>query len=816
MNRSASAIQFACILAIVVAALTPKAVLAQEPAAIDFIDQNCLSCHQGGTATGLVPIRQWIDEIDLSLSNIADEGDIWEDVIRKVRGRMMPPAGITVDAEAADSFVAYLENVLDRVATENPNPGRKALHRLNRTEYGNVIRDLFDIEFNSRRLLPPDTASNGFDNIADVLSTDPALMGQYLTAAWTATGRAIGDVEMSPAVQSFLVAPDLMQGTHVEGLPLGTVGGHVANFYAPVDGEYTISPKLMRSTLDVIRGLEFEHTLEVSVDGERVNLESFGGSEQAMSVVASPSRRGLEIETKFETTVTLQAGPHDIGVAFLKKTSGVRPDIIVPFYNEMDFSWFYGIPMLKLIRITGPLTVTGVSESPSRQRIFTCYPGSEAEASACAESILTTMARRAYRRPPTDSQLDRLLGLYQSERAQGGSFDRGVQKALTYMLVTPQFLFRSETDPENIGPGSIYRIRDLELASRLSFFLWSSIPDDELLDLAIAGTLDEPAVLEEQVRRMLADSRAEALITNFAEQWLGFRNLQGHLPNNQVFPDFDDSLRQAYRRETELLFQEIIREDRPIHELLTADYTYLNERLAIAYDIPGIYGEQFRRVEFGPENTRNGILGHGGILMVSSYPNRTSPVLRGNYILTNILGTPAPDPPANVPLLDEELSEPTTMRERMEQHRASPACSGCHQLMDPIGLALENYDAMGRWRVDDGGARVDPDAGVIHILQDYGPVAGPAALGEALIENPDRFAQTAAERLLTYALGRGLRYYDMPVVRTVTREAAENDYRFSSFILGVVNSVPFQMRVSLPGPTQSAEASSKPTNEPLN
>ena len=807
MNRSASAIQFACILAIVLAVMTPDAALAQEPAAtaqINFIEQNCQFCHQGGTFTSLVPVRQWVDEVDMTLSSVAAEADIWEGVIRKVRGRMMPPAGWSIDATAADSFVAYLEDTLDRAVADGPNPGRKDIHRLNRTEYGNVIRDLFDIEFDSRKLLPPDTALNGFDNIAEVLGTDSTLMGQYLSAAWKATGLAVGDVEMQPAIQSFLVTPDHKQDTWVEGLPRGTRGGHLVKFYAPVDGEYTISPRLMRSTLDVVRGLEFEHTLEVSVDGSRVHLETFGGSEEAFETVSSPSRKGLEIEGRLETTVTLQAGPHDLGIAFLKKTSGVRPDLIEPFFHELDFSWFYGDPQVKLTRITGPLTVTGVSESPSRRQIFTCYPASEVEASGCAESILTTMARRAYRRPPTDTQLGRLMDQYQSERDEGGSFDWGIQKALTYMLVTPQFLFRHETDPEDIDPGSAYKISDLELASRLSFFLWSSIPDDQLLDVAVAGRLSEPAVLEQQVRRMLTDSRAEALVTNFAEQWLGFRNLQGHTPNNQVFPDFDDTLRQSFRRETELLFLEVISQDLPIHELLTADYTYINERVALAYGIPDIYGEQFRRVELGPDSTRKGILGHGAILMVNSYPNRTSPVLRGNYILTNILGTPAPDPPANVPALDEELSAPTTMRERMEQHRANPACSGCHQLMDPIGLALENYDGLGRWREDDGGAPVDANAGVIHILQDYGSVAGPLELGEALIQNPDRFAQTAAERLLTYALGRSLEAYDMPIVRDLTRAASENDYRFSSFIMGIVNSVPFQMRVSDTGPPQSA------------
>ncbi len=811
MNQNGFATPIVCAIAIVLVTLGAPTSFAQGPdeaTQIEFMNQYCVGCHSGGTVTSLVPVPQWADEIDRDLSNIAAEGEIWEEVIRKVRGRMMPPAGIIAPREEADAFVAFIANALDQATASNPEPGRKSLHRLNRTEYGNAVRDLFNLEIDATQMLPPDTSgSSGFDNVADVLGTEPALMNRYLAAAWEVTRRAVGDTTLAPSVQTFLVARDLAQTDYVEGLPLGTRGGLLAEFFAPVDGEYEINPSLMRSTTDVPRGMEFEHTAEISVDGERMNLATLGGFGDAALAVSRPARAGAEFDARMSTTVTLEAGPHEIGVAFLKQTAGMTPFMIQPFFNEIDSSWPFGIPYLKHIRVTGPVNTTGAGDSPSRGTIFTCHPDRGDEAAACAESILSRIARRAYRRPVTDSEVERLVGFYRDERDTGGNFDLGIQKALTYMLVTPQFLFRFETDPEGIEPDTTYRISDLELASRLSFFLWSTLPDEELLDSAIAGSLSQPEVLEQQVGRMLADGRANALINNFAAQWLTFRNLEVFRPDNQAFPDFDDSLRQSFLRETELLFQDIMRRDRPIQELLTADYTYLNERLAINYGIPDIFGDQFRRVDLSDNpNRKGGILDHGSILTVSSYPNRTSPVLRGKYILTNILGTPPPAPPENVPALEEELSEPQSMKERMEAHRANPACAGCHQLMDPIGLAMENYDGIGRWRTDDGGAAVDPDAGVIHPLQDYGPINGPTALGEALVENPYRFAQTATEKLLAYALGRVLQYNDMPVVREITGNARENDYRFSSFVMGVVSSVPFQMRVSTAA-LQSAAAS---------
>ncbi len=810
MNQNGFATPVVCAIAIVMVTLGAHTSFAQGPdeaTQIEFMNQYCVACHSGGTVTSLVPVPQWVDEIDRDLSNIAAEGEIWEEVIRKVRGRMMPPAGIIAPREEAAAFVSFIANALDQATASNPRPGRKSLHRLNRTEYGNAIRDLFGLEIDATQMLPPDTSgSSGFDNVADVLGTEPALMNRYLAAGWEVTRMAVGDTTLSPSVETFKVARDLAQDSYVPGLPLGTRGGLLAEFFAPVDGEYEISPSLMRSTADSPRGMGFEHTAEISVDGERVHLVTVGGSEDAALAVRRPGRAGAEFDARMRTTVTLEAGPHEIGVAFLKK-AGMTPFMIEPFLNEIDSSWPFGIPYLKNVVVAGPLNTTGAGDSPSRRTIFTCHPDRGDEAAGCAESILARIARLAYRRPVTDLEVERLMGFYRDERGRGGNFDLGIQKALTYMMVTPQFLFRFETDPEGIELDTPYRINGLEMASRLSFFLWSTIPDEELLESAVAGRLDQTEGLEQQVQRMLADERANALINNFAAQWLTFRNLEVFRPDNQAFPDFDDGLRQAFLRETELLFQDIMRGDRPIHELLTADYTYLNERLAINYGIPGVYGDQFRKVDLGNDPTRNGgILDHGSILTVSSYPNRTSPVLRGKYVLTNILGTPPPPPPENVPALEEELSEPQSMKERMEAHRANPACAGCHQLMDPIGLAMENYDGIGRWRTDDGGAPVDPDAGVIHPLQDYGPINGPTALVEALVEDPYRFAQTATEKLLAYALGRVLLYNDMPFVREIAQNARENDYRFSSFVMGVVSSVPFQMRISA-GAEQSAAAS---------
>ncbi len=760
-------------------------------AAKDVIDEYCTACHNDAERTA---------ELSLEGSALADIGahaDIWEAVVRKLDGRMMPPAGEPLpDAEATEALVAFLELQLDAAAAKTPNPGAKSLHRLNRSEYGNAIRDLLALDIDATAYLPNDSEAYGFDNIADVLGTDPSLMDRYLSAAWKVTSAAIGDTDIAPAVATYRVPPDRSQTDYVAGLPLGTRGGMLVSHHFPVDGEYVIKPRLWRNTVDVVRGTETPHDLEVSLDGERLSLTRFGGPDDEVPAQMFPGKTADEIDARFETRVVVTAGEHTVGVAFAKKSSATRQDVLKPFAREKhDARMDVGIPELDQIVIEGPLTIAGPGNSASRERIFSCYPDSDAQAGACAEEILTTLARRAYRRPIVPAERERLVGLYDGERAKGRDFESGVQTALVYLLVSPQFLFRVEQDPPGAPPGSVYRISDLELATRLSFFLWSSLPDDELVDAAVAGRLGTPADLERQVVRMLADERATTLAKTFASQWLYLRNLRAAAPDMYAFPDFDDNLRQSAIRETELLFETIVREDRPLTELLSADYTYLNERLARHYGVPRIYGDQLRRVELA-DTRRHGLLGHASILTLSSYPNRTSPVSRGNYVLTNLLGTPPPEPPPNVPTLPESTTEKLSMRARMERHRADPACAGCHQLMDPIGLVLERFDGIGRWRDEDNGEPVVDYGSPIHVLRDFGPINGPEDLRAAILSRPERFVRTGAEKLMTYALGRALTAADMPAARAIVRRAAEDEYRFSSLVLGVVTSDPFQMRIA--------------------
>ncbi len=760
-------------------------------AAKDVIDEYCTACHNDAERTA---------ELSLEGSALADIGahaDIWEAVVRKLDGRMMPPAGEPLpDAEATEALVAFLELQLDAAAAKTPNPGAKSLHRLNRSEYGNAIRDLLALDIDATAYLPNDSEAYGFDNIADVLGTDPSLMDRYLSAAWKVTSAAIGDTDIAPAVATYRVPPDRSQTDYVAGLPLGTRGGMLVSHHFPVDGEYVIKPRLWRNTVDVVRGTETPHDLEVSLDGERLSLTRFGGPDDEVPAQMFPGKTADEIDARFETRVVVTAGEHTVGVAFAKKSSATRQDVLKPFAREKhDARMDVGIPELDQIVIEGPLTIAGPGRSASRERIFSCYPDSDAQAGACAEEILTTLARRAYRRPIVPAERERLVGLYEAERAKGRDFESGVQTALVYLLVSPQFLFRVEQDPPGAPPGSVYRISDLELATRLSFFLWSSLPDDELVDAAVASRLGTPADLERQVARMLADERATTLAETFASQWLYLRNLRAAAPDMYAFPDFDDNLRQSAIRETELLFETIVREDRPLTELLSADYTDLNERLARHYGVPRIYGDQLRRVELA-DTRRYGLLGHASILTLSSYPNRTSPVSRGNYVLTNLLGTPPPEPPPNVPTLPESTTEKLSMRARMERHRADPACAGCHQLMDPIGLALERFDGIGRWRDEDNGEPVVDYGSPIHVLRDFGPINGPEDLRAALLSRPERFVRTGTEKLMTYALGRALTAADMPAARAIVRRAAEDEYRFSSLVLGVVTSDAFQMRIA--------------------
>jgi mono/diheme cytochrome c family protein len=760
-----------------------------------LVDKYCVTCHNQRVKTAGLMLDT------LNLSDPADGAQTWEKVIRKVRGGLMPPVGMPHPEKAALAGLAsYLESSIDKAAAAHPTPGRPVLHRLNRAEYGNAIRDLLALDVDVTSLLPPDDSAYGFDNIGDVLGVSPVLMERYLSAAWKISSLAIGDPKIRPAKETFRVRGDLSQDDHIEGLPIGTRGGILLRYHFPVDGDYVISPKLYRETVNIIRGLETPHDLEITFDGERILLARFGGAEDEKANYLNPTSAGDELEKRFQKRLTVKAGPHAMGIAFVKRSSAPTVELLQPFLRErIDPITPVGIPELDKVTVEGPFNVTGSGDSPSRRRIFTCSaspssgapsPGAtENEGLGCAKTVLSTLARRAYRRPVTDAELNRLIGFYQTERKKGGTFDAGIEQALTFVLVSPQFLFRFERDPETTPSGGVFRVSDLELASRLSFFIWSSIPDDQLLNLAIQGKLQNSAVLAQQVKRMLADQRARSLGSNFAGQWLYLRNLKSLRPDEDVFPDFDDNLRQALQRETELLFESVVLEDHSVLDLLSADYTFVNERLARHYGLPNIYGDQFRRVAVR-DDYRRGLLGHGSILALNSYANRTSPVTRGKYVLTNILGTPPPEPPPNVPPLDEKPGKPLTMRERMEAHRESPACASCHKLMDPIGLALENFDGIGRWRTTDAGVRIDPSS----TLWDGTAVDGPAGLRQAILSRPEQFARTATEMLLTYALGRGLEYYDMPIVRAIVKEAARNNYRFSSLVSGIATSAPFQMK----------------------
>jgi cytochrome c551/c552 len=774
---------------------------ALEPRAL--LDQYCVTCHnQKAKTAGLM-----LDKIDPA--NAAAGAEVWEKVIEKIRGGMMPPAGMPrPDRAAIDAFVTGLETQLDQAYFAKINPGRVGLHRLNRSEYGNAVRDLLALEVDVSSLLPADDANYGFDNIADSLSVSPMLMERYVTAAWKISGLAVGDPKTPPTTYTFRNRPDLSQDRHVEGLPLGTRGGILVRYDFPLDAEYRFKVRFWGNTVNTVRGLELPHQVEVTLDGARVKLVTIGGQQDADLGNTNPTASAEQLAKRVEMQIPVTAGPHAVGFTFIEESSGPTVEILQPYDREkVDPINTSGIPEIDWVSVSGPYKPTGPGDTPSRRRIFTCRPAAGADSVPCARQILSTIARRAYRRPITDPEMERLLGYFQRGKNEGGSFDSGIESALTFVLVSPEFLFRAETDPARVTAGSAYRISDLELASRLSFFLWSSVPDDELINLASRGKLRDPAVLEQQVRRMIADNRSEALIQNFFGQWLYLRNLKATAPDQQVFPDFDDNLRQGFLRETELFVGSIMREDRSVVDLLTANYTYVNERLAKHYGIPNVYGGQFRRVAL-TDPARRGLLGQGSVLTVSSYANRTSPVLRGKWILTNIMGTPPPPPPPNVPPFDEQAHG--TVRERMVQHRANPACSGCHSVMDPIGFAMENFDAVGHWRTRDNGALIDASG----VLPDGTKVNGPAAVMAALAEHPEQFVRTMTAMMLTYALGRGLEYYDMPVVRTITREAGKRDYRFSELVLGIVKSPPFQMKLKASQEPATAVTAAARVSEP--
>jgi mono/diheme cytochrome c family protein len=769
----------------------PAASAAAHPDYGAVVTKYCVTCHNQRLKTaGLA-----LDTLDIA--NPAAGADAWERAIRKIRVGMMPPQGSPrPDAGTQASLVSYLTGSLDQAAAARPNPGRPLVHRLNRTEYANAIHDLLALEVDSSSLLPPDDAAYGFDNIADALTISPVLLERYLTAAGKISSLAVGDPTIGPAGETFRIRQDASQDTHIERLPVGTVGGILAKTTLPLDGIYEFSIKLFRTNLGVVRGLEYEHQLEYTVDGARVHLSRVGGEEDFKANLKNMTKAGDDVDGRAHIRIPLKAGPHVITAAFLERSDALNPLRLQPFVRSSnDTLDTIGHPHLDTFTITGPYNATGPGDTPSRRKVFVCKPTNPAAEEVCARRIITTLARRAYRGNVTDGDLTRLQEFYQLGRKQG-TFETGIQTAMQRILASPKFAFRVERDPAGLAPGTVYRISDLELASRLSFFLWSTIPDDELLRVAASGTLHTPAVLNQQVRRMLADEKSEALIANFAGQWLYLRNLKSFQPNSNEFPDFDDNLRQAFQRETELFFESVMREDRNVLDLMTADYTFLNERLAKHYKVPGVYGSHFRRVTLA-DDARKGLLGKGAILMVTSHPDRTSPVVRGKWVLDNLLSAPVPPMPNNVPPLNEDAARGgkiLTMRERMEEHRKNPVCAACHKIMDPIGLSMENFDAVGAWRARDGGTLGSPINATGELL-DGTKIDGVVTLRQALLRQPELFVGTVAEKLMIYGLGRGLAYYDMPQVRKIVRDSASQHYRFSSLVMGVINSTAFQKRI---------------------
>jgi hypothetical protein len=811
-----------------------------------LLNQYCVGCHNTRQkAQGATPIA--LDELDVS--NVPAHAEQWEKVILKLRAGLMPPMGMPrPDGAAINGLASWLEGEIDRAAAKSPNPGRtEPLHRLNRAEYQNAVRDLLHLEADVTTLLPADDVSSGFDNVASALTISPTLMDRYLATAQKIARLALGTPSTVPNVDYFRLADDLRQDDHLPGMPFGTRGGTRIRYTFPVDGEYVIRVRLARDLNESMPPYADPQQLEVSLDGERLEVFTLaaaapagrgrGGAPQPAAAAQTapaadpptgqpadaqpPRQRPGAAQTpevarltpsvreqrnradqNWDVRVPVKAGAHEIVVAFLKKTAAVDETPRLPFLRP--FPAGNNVPetrmgaALRSVEISGPHATTGVGDTPSRRRVFVCRPeSSEASQRSCARTILSTLTRRAYRRPVTDADVEPLLTLYREGHAQGG-FEAGIERALKRLLVSPEFLYRVEVDPPGAAPNATYRISDLELASRLSFFLWSSIPDDELLELAVKNRLRAPGILAGQVKRMLADPRSEAVVQNFAGQWLFLRNvpLTGPTPND--FPDFDDTLRQAFRRETELFFESILREDRSALDLLRADYTFLNERLALHYGIRTVKGSHFRRVTWPNESTRRGLLGHGSILTLTSYPDRTSPVVRGKWILENVLGTPPPPPLPDVGVLPttDGTGKVLSMRERLNRHRANPACSSCHSMLDPLGLALENFDAVGQWRTrDESSQAIDASA----VLPDGTRVVGPGGLRQAILARSDRFVATFTEKLLTYALGRRLEYSDAPAVREILRQAASSDFRLASGImLGIVQSTPFQMRRAQP------------------
>jgi hypothetical protein len=763
-----------------------------------LVKQYCAGCHSEKGRSG-----------GLSLANfdpaqITENAETVEKMIRKLRAGMMPPPGARrPDADTLINFVTTLENTVDAAAVAQPNPGHRMFQRLNRAEYARSVRELLDLEVDVNAFLPPDTMSAGFDNIADVQGVSPTLLEGYLRAAAKISTLAVGDRSATPSETTFKVPRTQSQMRHVDGTPWGTRGGISVTHTFPADGEYTFRIMLHGTPTGQLFGSVFSRNeqIEISINGERAALLDVDYR------ISETDKSGLNLTTP---RLRVRAGQQHVSAAFIQKFDGVVDDLLAPIdytLSDTEYGDSVGLTALPHVRdfsITGPFTVTGVSDTPSRRKVFVCRPLSAAEEIPCARRILSQLGSEAYRRPASNEDVESLMQFY-GEARKDKDFEAGIRAALQALLASPHFLFRLEGMPSGIKPGQNYRITDLDLASRLSYFLWGTAPDAELVRVAAAATLHTPAVLEKQVRRMLAHPRAEALSTRFASQWLRLQDVEKIHPDALLYPSFDNELARAYTRETELLFESIVREDRNILDVFTADYTFVNERIAKVYRIPNITGETFQRVALKDEN-RRGILGHGSVLMMTSVADRTSPVQRGKWIMETLLGSPPPPPPPNVPPLEDtkaatETGKTLSTRERMEEHRKNPACNSCHRVIDPLGLALENFDVVGAWRIKDNGVGVDTAAK----LYDGTDLDGPASLRQALINHSESVIRNFTEHLMAYAIGRRVEYYDQPAVRAIVKKAAQNGNRFSAFVLGIVNSPAFQMARAEPVQTTTQQ-----------
>jgi mono/diheme cytochrome c family protein len=769
-----------------------------------MLNRYCVSCHNKVLRTaGMV----------LETANVADvreSPEVWERVITKLSLSAMPPVGVPhPDASFYDGFLAYLQTELDQAAKQNPNPGRPSVHRLNRTEYANAVRDLLAVEIDVAALLPADNIGQGFDNIADVLAVSPLLMERYLFAAGRIASLAVGPTAMTPAAEVYELSDTFRQDQRMnEELPFGSRGGMTVRHRFPLDGEYTLDIRLHRSIEGYIRGLRDEHKIDIRLDHQRIGTLTVGGEiygppgptfteNQVVQYSGDPEQVGYEFsaDDELQLRFSATAGEHLVGISFVEenaKPTGFR----TPRLTLLELqSYKGGNPNLASLTITGPFAADGPGETASRQKIFACKPpatADSAEAENCARMILANLGRQAYRRPIDSAELDSLLELYRAGRIDS-DFESGIELALQGILAGPEFLFRIEQDPADVAPGEVYRISDLELASRLSFFLWSSIPDAELLVVAEAGELQDPATLMRQVSRMIADPRFERFVSNFGRQWLAVRDVDIAEPNLNLFPEFDDELREAFKQEILLWFASMVRNDQSVLELLVSDYTYINERLAEHYGMPGVYGSRFRSVELTSMPLRYGLFGKGGLLTATAYNNRTSPVVRGKWVLENLLNMPPPPPPENVPALEISADgKAMTLKQAMEKHRANPVCAACHKLMDPIGFALENFDAIGGYRTRYVEADADVDAS--GLLFDGTEYHTAEEFRVEFMKHADRVVHTATEKVLTYALGRGLEYYDQPTVRAIVTSSAAENYAWSSIIIGVIESTPFQYR----------------------